>query len=250
MRLAGKVALITGGGSGIGRGIALRFAEEGAQVAVSDLHREGADETAVQVSKLNTKALAIEGDVTSRGDCERAVEETVAALGKLDIFVANAGIGRGAPFLETSEEDWNAVIQTNLSGVFLSCQAAARQMAKQGEGGRIICIASVAGERATPRMAAYSAAKAGVRMLAKVMALELAPHRITANAIAPGVIETPLTAPLVAMLKAGNRQPPAGRLGEPRDVANVALFLASEEADYVTGDTIFCDGGLATGQLA
>jgi NAD(P)-dependent dehydrogenase (short-subunit alcohol dehydrogenase family) len=250
MRLAGKVALITGGGSGIGRGIAIRFAEEGAQVAVADLNRDGADHTAGEVRKLGAKALAIEGDVTSRDDCERMVAETVAEHGKLDIFVANAGIGRGAPFLETSEDDWDAVIRTNLTGVFLSCQAAARQMAKQGHGGRIISIASVAGERATPGMAAYSAAKAGVRMLAKVMALELAPHRITSNAIAPGVIETPLTAPLVEMLRQADRKPPLGRLGEPKDVADVALFLASEDADYVTGDTIFCDGGLATGQLA
>jgi NAD(P)-dependent dehydrogenase (short-subunit alcohol dehydrogenase family) len=250
MRLAGKVALITGGGSGIGRGIAIRFAEEGARVAVADLNREGANHTAEEVGKLGARALAIEGNVTSRADCERMVEEAVAAFGRLDIFVANAGIGRAAPFLETAEEDWDAVIGTNLTGVFLSCQAAARRIANEGHGGRIISIASVAGERATPRMAAYSSAKAAVRMLTKVMALELAPYRITANAIAPGVIETPLTAPLVDMLKQADRKPPLGRLGEPKDVADVALFLASDEADYVTGDTIFCDGGLATGQMA
>jgi NAD(P)-dependent dehydrogenase (short-subunit alcohol dehydrogenase family) len=250
MRLASRVALITGGGSGIGRGIAIRFAEEGAQVAVADINLAGAQHTADEVRKLGAGAIAIEGDVTRRDDCRRTVEQTVAAFGRLDIFVANAGIGRGAPFLETPEEDWEAVIRTNLSGVFLSCQAAAQRMVEQGHGGRIISIASVAGERATPGMAAYSAAKAAVRMLTKVMALELAPHRITSNAIAPGVIETPLTAPLIAAINAGGRRPPLGRIGEPKDVADCALFLASDEADYITGDTIFVDGGLATGQLS
>ena len=148
MRLAGKVALVTGGASGIGRGVAIRFAEEGADVAVADVNRQGAEETAAEVRRLQTRGLAIEADVTSRADCERIVRETVASLGKLDIFVANAGIGRGAPFLELAEDDWEAVIRTNLTGVFLSCQAAARQMVGQGHGGRIITMASVAGERA------------------------------------------------------------------------------------------------------
>jgi NAD(P)-dependent dehydrogenase (short-subunit alcohol dehydrogenase family) len=250
MRLAGKVALVTGGGSGIGRGIAIRFAEEGADVAVVDLNRQGADETAQEVRKFETRSLAMEADVTSAADCERMLQETVAALGKLDIFVANAGIGRGAPFLETPAEDWSAVVDTNLTGVFLSCQAAARQMVRQGHGGRIITMASVAAVRATPRMAAYSAAKAGVRMLTEVMAIELGEHRITVNAIAPGVIETPLTAPLVDAIRASGREvAPLGRLGEPKDVADAALFLASDEADYVSGGMLFVDGGLAAGRL-
>lgn len=248
MRLAGKVALVTGGASGIGRGVAIRFAEEGADVAVADVNRQGAEETALEVRRLQTRALAIEADVTSRADCERMVRETVAALGKLDIFVANAGIGRGAPFLELTEEDWEAVIDTNLTGVFLSCQAAARQMVGQGHGGRIITMASVAAERAMEWMAAYCASKGAVRMLTKVMALELAPHRITVNAIGPGVIDTPLAAPLIEMMKAAQAEiAPLGRVGEPRDVADLALFLASEEADYVTGGIIFVDGGFAIG---
>src|SRR3990172_1127847 len=221
MRLAGKVALVTGGASGMGRGVAIRFAEEGADVAVADVNRQGADETALEVRRLQTRALAIEADVTSRADCERMVRETVAALGKLDIFVANAGIGRSAPFLETAQEDWEAVIRTNLTGVFLSCQAAARQMVEQGHGGRIITIASVAAVRPSARMAAYHAAKAGVKMLTEVMALELAEHRINVNAIGPGVIDTPLAAPLVAAIKAADRDvAPLGRVGEPKDVAD------------------------------
>src|SRR3990172_6199741 len=248
MRLAGKVALVTGGASGMGRGVAIRFAEEGADVAVADVNRQGADETALEVRRLQTRALAIEADVTSRADCERMVRETVASLGKLDIFVANAGIGRGAPFLELAEDDWQAVIDTNLTGVFLSCQAAARQMVKQGHGGRIITTASVAAERPGTLMAGYHAAKAGVKMLNQVMALELAPHHITCNALAPGVINPPLPAPLgEAMKAAGHQAAPLGRVGEPQDVANLALFLASDEAAWITGDMIFVDGGLALG---
>ena len=248
MRLASKVALVTGGGSGIGRGCAIRFAEEGANVAVVDLDRSKAEQVAEEIRRLSVHAQPIEADVTSESDCARMVSETVAAFGKLDVFVANAGIARGGPFLELPEEDWSAVIRTNLTGVFLSCQAAGRQMASQGHGGRIITIASVAAERASPRMGAYNASKAGVRMLTKVMALELAEHKITVNAIGPGVIDTPLAAPLVAAIKAAGRQvAPLGRLGEPKDVADLALFLASDEADYITGGLIFVDGGLALG---
>lgn len=245
MRLAGKVALVTGGGSGIGRGVAIRFAEEGADVAVADLNRAGAEATLDEVRRLSRRGLAIEGNVTDRADCERMVRETVAEFGKLDILMANAGIGRGAPFLETPEEDWEAVIKTNLTGVFLSCQAAGRQMAQQGHGGRIITTASLAAVRPAPMMAAYHSAKAGVKMLTEVMALELAPHRITVNSIGPGLIDTPLTAPLMqAMGDRGSGIAPLGRVGQPQDVANLALFLASDEADYITGDYILVDGGL------
>jgi glucose 1-dehydrogenase len=245
VRLAGKVALVTGGGSGIGRGVAIRLAEEGAEVAVADRNVEGAQATADEIERLDRRALAIEADVTSKDDCERIVRETVEAFGKLDIFMANAGIGRGEAFLDMSQDDWEAVIDTNLSGVFLSCQAAARQMAQQGHGGRIITTASLAAVQPAPMMAGYFAAKAGVKMLTKVMAIELAPHRITVNAIGPGLIETPLTAPLrSAIADSGAMAAPLGRIGQPQDVANLALFLASDEADYVTGDFILVDGGL------
>jgi NAD(P)-dependent dehydrogenase (short-subunit alcohol dehydrogenase family) len=248
MRLAGKVALVTGGGSGIGRGIAIRFAEEGADVAIADLNRATADSVVGEIGHFEGRALAIEADVTKSADCERMVQDTVAAMGKLDCFVANAGIGRAAPFLETSEADWEAVVRTNLTGVFLSCQAAARQMAKQGHGGRIITTASVAAVRPSASMPAYHASKAGVAMLTKVMALELAQHRITCNAIAPGVIDTPLASGLVQAIKSAGREfAPLGRVGEPQDVANLALFLASDEAGYITGDLIIVDGGLALG---
>ena len=248
MRLASKVALVTGGGSGIGRGIAIRFAEEGADVAVADLNYEGAQSVAQEIAHFEGRNLALEADVTSRADCERIVQQTVDTMGKLDIFVANAGIGRTAPFLETTEEDWDAVVRTNLTGVFLSCQAAAKQIVAQGHGGRIITTASVAAERPSALMPAYHASKAGVKMLTKVMALELAEHKITCNAIGPGVIDTPLASGLVEAIKASGREfAPLGRVGEPQDVANLALFLASDEAAYITGELIFVDGGLALG---
>jgi NAD(P)-dependent dehydrogenase (short-subunit alcohol dehydrogenase family) len=249
MRLAGKVALVTGGGSGIGRGISIRYAEEGADVAVADMNLAGAEETSEEVRRLGHRGVALEANVTGRADCERIVRETVDALGKLDIFVANAGIGRPAAFLEVTEEDWNAVIDTNLNGVFFSCQAAARQMVSQGHGGRIIAMASVAAEQASGFMASYHSSKAAVRMLTKVMAIELGQHRITVNAIAPGVIETPLTVGLVEAIRTSGREvAPMGRLGDPKDVANAALFLASDEAEYVSGGMIFVDGGMAAGR--
>jgi len=220
---------------------------DGAGVAVADVNRAGAEATADEIRKLAQRGLAIEADVTSSADCARMVEETVAQLGKLDCLVANAGIARGAAFLETAEEDWKAVIDTNLTGVFLSCQAAARRMAQQGHGGRIITTASLAAIRPAPFMAAYHAAKAGVKMLTEVMALELAQHRITVNAIGPGLIDTPLTAPIMQAIRGSGRDPvmaPLGRVGQPQDVANLALFLASDEADYITGDYILVDGGL------
>ena len=249
MRLADKVALVTGGGSGIGRGICLRFAEEGARVAVNDINGESARET-VRLIGRKDGAVAIEADVSRKADCERMVAETVRALGQLDIFVANAGIGRGGLLVDMAEEDWDALMAVNLKGVFLSTQAAAKRLVEQAQGGKIIIMSSLASERAGAGLGAYSAAKAGVRMLARVWAVELAPYRINVNAIGPGVIDTPLAAPLVAAIRQFRGDEgfgPWGRVGTPLDVANTALFLASEESDYLTGGIIFPDGGLAAG---
>ena len=249
MRLAKKVALVTGGGSGIGRGICLRFAEEGARVAVADINAEGGRET-VRLIGQEPPSAAVEADVSRRADCERMVGETVRAFGRLDVFVANAGIGRGGPLVDMAEEDWDALMAVNLKGVFLSTQAAARRLVEQGQGGKIILMSSLASERAAPGLGAYAAAKAGVRMLARVWALELAPHRINVNAIGPGIIDTPLTAPWVQAMKAAGREGtiPWGRVGTPRDVAQCALFLASEESEYLTGGILYPDGGLMAGQ--
>jgi NAD(P)-dependent dehydrogenase (short-subunit alcohol dehydrogenase family) len=231
--------------------VANRFAEEGADVAVADLNMEGAQAVAREVQHYEHRSIALAADVTKKADCGRMVQETVDQLGKIDILMANAGIGRFGPFLDYSEDDWNAVIDTNLTGVFFSCQAAAKQMVKQGNGGRLICTASLAAVRPGPMMPAYYAAKAGVKMLTEVMAVELAAHKITVNSIGPGLIDTPLTAPIMQVVPAERRSQsiPLGRVGEPKDVANLALFLASDDAEYITGDYILVDGGLGLGRL-
>lgn len=249
-RLATKVALVTGGASGIGRGICVRFAEEGASIAIADMDRAGAEQTAAEVERFEgSDALVIEADVRQKADCERMVQETVARFGRLDILVANAGVARGGTVLDMPEQDWDDLMAVNVKGVFLSCQAAANQMVRQGAGGKIILMSSVASERAAPGMLAYAASKAAVRQMARIMALELIPHRINVNAIGPGVIETPLAQPLVDLIRAGGGTgSPWGRFGDVLDVANVALFLASDEADFITGTIIFVDGGTLAGQ--
>ena len=185
-RLNGKVALVTGSGSGIGRGICMRFAEEGAHICAMDLNRGNAEETSRRLGSLGIKVHVVEGDVSRREDCERSVRECVETLGRLDICCANAGIGGGAGgaggVLDLSEESWARVIAVNQTGVFLTCQAAARQMVRQGQGGKLIITSSVASERGSRQSLAYPASKAAVRHMAKVMAVDLAEHRINVNA--------------------------------------------------------------------
>ncbi len=248
-RLANKVALVTGGASGIGRGICIRFAEEGACLVVVDTDAAGARETAAESRRFEgCAALEVEADVSSKADCERMVRQAVERFGRLDVLVANAGIARGGTVLEMAEQDWDDLMAVNLKGVFLSCQAAAKQMVKQGQGGKIVLMSSVASERAMPGMLAYAAAKAGVRQMARVRAVELIPHRINVNAIGPGVVETPLAQPLVDLMRAsGSSGSPWGRFGTTVDVANTAVFLASDEADFITGTIIFVDGGALAG---
>lgn len=246
-RLEGKTALVTGGGSGLGRAICVRFAEEGAFVAAGDIDAAGAQETARLIPE---RSVAIEADVRDRAQCERMVKEAVAQMGRIDIFVANAGVARSGTVLDMPEEVWDELMAVNLKGVFLSCQAAAKEMVKQGGPGKIIIMSSLASERAAPGMLAYAASKAAVRQMAKVMALELMPYHINVNAIGPGVVDTtPLAKPLADLIKAtGSPGSPWGRFGTEVDVANAALFLASEESDFITGSIQFVDGGVLAGQ--
>lgn len=249
MRLQGKVAVVTGAGSGIGRGIALRFAQEGAAVLCADLSEEGAQQTAETAQKEGGRALALCVDVSRRDQVEAMVGRAVGELGGLDIMVANAGIFQAEPFLETRDETWDQIMAVNARGVFLCCQAAARQMVQAGRGGKIITVASVYAEITGPGAAAYTASKGAARMLTHTMALELAPHKINVNAIAPGAIDTPMlrqAAPDEASQRQFVQLIPWGRLGQPLDIANAALFLASDESDYVTGETLFVDGGWLT----
>ena len=256
LRLENKIALITGGASGIGRATAIRFAEEGANIAVADRAIGGAEEVGAHVRKLGRKAIAIQVDTSDEAQVDAMVERTVEVFGGVDIVLAAAGISHarygeeGRPPVQMTIDkplaDWRRVISVNLDGVFLTCRAAAAAMIEQGRGGRIITIASAAAKYPLPGAAEYCASKAGVWMLSKVMAVELAPHKITVNAIGPGWIDTPMTADIQkdAEFAESLAEVPLGHVGEPIDVANTALFLASEEGRYYTGSILHPDGGL------
>jgi NAD(P)-dependent dehydrogenase (short-subunit alcohol dehydrogenase family) len=256
-RLEGRNALITGGASGIGRATAIRFAEEGANVFAADRHLPGAEETAAAVRKLGRKAFACQVDTSDESEVIAMVARCVRELGSIDILVAAAGISHarygeeGAPAMgplaEKPLEHWRRVLSVNLDGVFLTDREVARAMIKAGKGGRIINIASGAAKLPTPGVGEYSVSKAGVWMLTKVLALELAPHDITANAIGPGFINTPMTANIQqaeGFMKTLLQRVPLKRIGDPTDVANTALFLASEEGRYYTGSILHPDGGV------
>jgi NAD(P)-dependent dehydrogenase (short-subunit alcohol dehydrogenase family) len=243
MRLHGRVAAITGGALGIGRATALAFAAEGAAVALGDVQADAAETVAREIRQGGGRAIAIGVDVGDAAAVQAFVDRVVVEFGRLDVMFANAGIAHSAPFLEHPEAQWQRVLRVNLTGVFLCCQAAARQMVKQG-GGRIITTASINGFRGVENLAGYNAAKAGVIELTRTMAVELAQHHIAVNAIAPAQIDTRLTRGLPeAARRRRVERIPMGRFGEPEEVARVALFLASDDASYVTGQTIYADGG-------
>ena len=250
MRLNGKRVLVTGAGQGIGQAIAVRLAEEGADVAIDyprDQDRTAAEGTRDLIVKLGRRAPVIQGDVSKSADAQRMVAETVAALGGLDILVNNAGIERHAPFLEVTEQDYAAVIAVDLNGPFFTTQAFARHRRDVKQPGKVINISSVHEELPFPNFTAYCMAKGGLKMMMRNLAIELAPLGITVNNIAPGAIETPINQKLLNDPKLLNpllENIPLRRLGKSTDVAGVAAFLASSDADYITGATIVVDGGL------
>ena len=249
MRLQGRVAAITGGALGIGRATARLFAAEGAAVAIGDIDAAGADLLAKEIRGGGGRALAVGVDVGDTGQVQAFVDRVVAEHGRLDVMFANAGIAHSAPFLEHPEAEWHRVLRVNLSGVFFCCQAAARQMVRQG-GGRIIATASINGFRGVENLVGYNVAKAGVIELTKTLAVELAKHHIAVNAIAPAQIDTRLTRslPEEARRRRVDRIP-MGRFGDVDEVARAALFLASDDASYVTGHTLAVDGGYLAGGL-
>lgn len=241
--LHGRVALITGAASGIGRATAERFAAAGATVVLADLR--GAEAATATIVAAGGRTISQALDVRDAASCAAAVEAIVAQYGRLDILVNSAGISRGAPFLETTLDDWQATLAVNLTGTFLCAQAAARVMVAGGYG-RIINIASVSGQLGGEGRAAYGASKGGVITLTRTMATELTPRGVTVNAIAPGPIETPFVAGMTDADRAAWRaRLPAGRLGQPEEVAAAALFLASDTAAFVSGHILNVDGGFA-----
>ena len=248
MRLENKVAVVTGSSSGIGEAIALAFADEGAAVVVNySRHEDAAQKVLDKIENAGGKGLVVGADVSDPKEVEAMVQQATDAFGRLDIMVNNAGMEHKMPFLETPFEVWQETIAVNLTGAWLGCQAAAKRMVAQGDPGRIINVSSVHEDLAMPTNSPYCATKGGVRMLMRTLAVELAPHNITVNNIAPGAIETPMDAPLEqdpAVMKELLSEIPLGRMGKPEEVANMAIFLASDDSSYVTGSTLFVDGGM------
>jgi glucose 1-dehydrogenase len=247
MRLKGKIALVTGGNQGIGRGIALRFAQEGANVAVVfRSHAENAKEVVEEITGMGRRAISIQADVGKVRDLAMIIEKS-KNLGAIDILVNNAGVEKRAPFLEANEEDYDTVLNVNLKGPFFLAQTFAKEWVAAKRPGKIINISSVHEELPFPNFASYCVAKGGLKMLCRDLAIELAPHKITVNNIAPGAIKTPINEKLLqdpVKLNALLENIPLARMGTPEDVAGCAAFLASSDADYVTGATFFVDGGL------
>jgi glucose 1-dehydrogenase len=248
MTLQDKVAVVTGAATGIGREIAFRLAREGAAVAVDYVDKpDKADVVVSEIEKSGGKAISVQADVSKPEDVRSLVAQTVAKFGRLDILVNNAGIEKEMNFWEVPTDLWERIIAVNLSGPFFCAQAAAKQMIAQGDGGRIINISSVHEDMPMPTNAPYCATKGGLRMLMRTICVELAPHKITVNNIGPGAIDTPLdkeTKEDPEKYKKLLSEIPLGRMGQPEEIAGLALFLASDAAAYVTGSTYFIDGGM------
>jgi len=238
--LKGKSAIVTGAGQGIGEGIAKVLAKDGATVLVADLNLENAEKVAKTIVGAGGKAVAIKCDVSNKSEVDAMVEKAISEFGKLDILVNNAGIYPFKPFLEMTEEEWDKVINVNLKSSFLCTQAAALKMA---EGSKIVTISSIAGFVGFEGLAHYCATKGGINASIRAIALELAKKKININAVAPGAIQTPGAASAEEVMKQTIAMIPVARMRQPEDIANAVTFLASDRADYITGQTLIVDGG-------
>jgi len=251
VRLKGNVAIVTGGGRGIGRAIALALARDGAPVAVLDVVRESAEAVCREVEAVGVQGLALTADLMKRAEVERAIEATVAKLGQLDIVVNNAGWDRMQPFLDSDEATWDRIIGINYKGLLYVCKAALPHMVKRGAGGRVINIASDAGRVGSSNEAVYAGTKGAIIAFGKTLAREMARHKITVNTVCPGITETALLQGMreesernARVIEAIGRTIPLGRIGEPEDIAGAVTFLASSAASYITGQTLSVSGGL------
>jgi NAD(P)-dependent dehydrogenase (short-subunit alcohol dehydrogenase family) len=243
MDLDKKVAIVTGGGSGMGRAISLEFARRGAQVVVADIQAPAAEEVAAEAGRSGAEAIALQTDVTRQDDVHRLVKDTLARRGRIDILVSNAGVRLVKPFLEHTLEDWNRMLAINLTAHFLAAQAVAPAMLEQGKG-KIIINASIASFVGRPNRVAYCAAKAGAMGLVRAMAMDLRHRNVCVNALIPGSIATPLNAQAAGDPDVDwGRETLAGRWGTGEDIARAAAFLASDDADYITGAELKVDGG-------
>ncbi|MCC7105582.1 MAG: SDR family oxidoreductase [Chloroflexi bacterium] len=245
MRLLGRVALITGGSAGIGECIARTFAREGSRVAIAARSRAGAEAVAAGICDAGGEAIAVQADVSVLADHDRLVHAVVDRFGKLDILVNNAGVFINGALEDVSERDWDTIVATNLKGLFFLTQRAVVEMRRQGKG-KVINIGSQAGETSFPKSAVYGASKAGVNGLTRALGVELAPFRINVNGISPSNVETPINSHLMrepAYYASLLQRTPYGRTSRPEDVAPAAVYLASDESDYVCGVTIAIDGG-------
>jgi len=246
VRLRDKIALVTGAASGIGAATARRFAREGAAVAINDAKPEGLEAVAGEIRAAGAKALVLPGDVTKKADCERIVQDVTRTFGRLDILINNAGITRDAVAAKMTEEQWDAVLSVNLKGTFLCAQAALPGM-RERAWGRVVNTSSI-GSLGNIGQANYAASKAGVIGLTKTLALEYAKYGVTVNAIAPGPVMTAMLAGVPdAIRERIIAQVPVGRIASPDEIAGVHVFLASEDAAFITGQVIFADGGVSVG---
>jgi NAD(P)-dependent dehydrogenase (short-subunit alcohol dehydrogenase family) len=246
MRFSGKVAIITGGARGIGRACAERFLSEGAQVAIADVDVDQLVKTAAELGGPD-RVLAVTTDVAQKDQVDRLVAQTVAAFGRLDVMVNNAGIAQVKDYLDITPEDFDRVLGINLKGVFLGIQAAARQMIAQGQGGVIVNMSSINSGLANPNLATYAISKAGINQATSTAAVAFAPYNIRVCGVGPGTIATEMIEGAFTKRAGGNdiilSRTPIGRLGRPEEIASVVAFLASDDASYFTGETIYPDGG-------
>jgi Dehydrogenases with different specificities (related to short-chain alcohol dehydrogenases) len=248
MKLEGKTVLITGGSQGIGQGVAFRLAEEGADIVIDYVgSSQPADATVAQIQKRGRRALAVEADISSVDQIHSMMKQAVDSFGGVDILINNAGVEKHASIWEATEHDYDLVLTINLKGAFFATQAFVQHRMAVKKPGKIINVSSVHEELPFPHFTSYCASKGGMKMMMRNLSIELAPYGITVNNIAPGAIETPINTALLndpAKLKALLSNIPLGRLGQVNDVGGVAAFLASADADYITGATIVVDGGL------